>query len=295
VINGIRNTSWSVFPARINEIYSTFEQRPSDFSGSKTLPKPCSYRSIPMPNSSLINSANYRTTRRWFTDCEKSSGNSNAIPSVCSPTFFEPWLATTSRSSIPATPSSSTRHVTTNNLDSAPTYRASPNSTLSLFNPWSQTRPPTDDDDKQPGLRPRSKQVTAFQHWTITPVEYKRGKPKTNDCDRVQLCAQAMCLEEMLPTNIPRGDLFYGKQQRRTEVLFDEGLRATTRHTTDRLHVLIRSQQTPAAIREKMRYLLAAVGVHAADSETEISDRLPETHDSSLNRLTRSRRPGRPS
>ncbi|MEO2031346.1 MAG: CRISPR-associated protein Cas4 [Planctomycetaceae bacterium] len=93
--------------------------------------------------------------------------------------------------------------------------------------------------------------VPPFQHWHITPVEYKRGKPKTNDCDRVQLCAQAMCLEEMLQINIRRGDLFYGKQRRCTEVLFDEKLRATTQQTADRLHALIRRQRTPAAVREQ--------------------------------------------
>ncbi len=90
-----------------------------------------------------------------------------------------------------------------------------------------------------------------FTNWVITPVEYKRGKPKANDCDRVQLCAQALCLEEMLQVQIPRGDLFYGKEQRRTDVPFDERLRQTTRQTGCRLHELIRSQTTPTAFREK--------------------------------------------
>ena len=91
----------------------------------------------------------------------------------------------------------------------------------------------------------------AFDLWTITPVEYKRGKPKTNDCDRVQLCAQAICLEEMLGVVIDRGDLFYGEQQRRTMVTFDSPLRQITRETTLRLHTLIRSQRTPIATKEK--------------------------------------------
>lgn len=93
--------------------------------------------------------------------------------------------------------------------------------------------------------------VTAFANWTITPVEYKRGKPKSNDCDRVQLCAQAICLEEMLNIEIPQGDLFYGKQQHRTPVEFDEQLRTTTINTVGRLHQLIRSQKTPTAVKEK--------------------------------------------
>ncbi len=47
------------------------------------------------------------------------------------------------------------------------------------------------------------------------PIEYKRGKRKPNDCDAVQLCAQALCLEEMLTTPIPRGAFFYGDPRRR--------------------------------------------------------------------------------
>lgn len=81
----------------------------------------------------------------------------------------------------------------------------------------------------------------------IIPVEYKRGKPKADDSDRVQLCAQALCLEEMFDTDIPQGFLFYGKRQRRTEVVFDAELRDTTRTTAARLHALIDSRQTPAA------------------------------------------------
>jgi len=92
---------------------------------------------------------------------------------------------------------------------------------------------------------------TAFAHWLITPVEYKRGKPKANDCDRVQLCAQAMCLEEMLGVEIQLGQLFYGKRQRRTEVLFDQPLRRTTTDATVRLHELIASRLTPTAQYEK--------------------------------------------
>ncbi|MEP3478560.1 MAG: CRISPR-associated protein Cas4 [Fuerstiella sp.] len=92
--------------------------------------------------------------------------------------------------------------------------------------------------------------MAPFAKWTITPIEYKRGKPKSNDCDRVQLCAQAMSLEEMLSVQIGRGDLFYGKQQRRTEVIFDEQLRTTTIDTTKRLHQLIRSRLTPTAVKE---------------------------------------------
>ncbi|MEG1579272.1 MAG: CRISPR-associated protein Cas4, partial [Oscillospiraceae bacterium] len=51
--------------------------------------------------------------------------------------------------------------------------------------------------------------------WQVYPVEYKRGKPKEHDGDELQLCCQALCLEEMLATEIPAGALFYGETRRR--------------------------------------------------------------------------------
>lgn len=83
--------------------------------------------------------------------------------------------------------------------------------------------------------------------WRVTPVEYKRGKPKTDNSDRVQLCAQALCLEEMLGVAISRGALYYGRQRRRREVLLDDPLRATTEETARQLHELIDSGRTPPA------------------------------------------------
>jgi CRISPR-associated exonuclease Cas4 len=79
------------------------------------------------------------------------------------------------------------------------------------------------------------------------PVEYKRGRPKAGDCDRVQLCAQALCLEEMLRTAVPAGEIFYGKTKRRVRVAFDEALRARTLAVIRRLRDLILSGRTPAA------------------------------------------------
>lgn len=83
------------------------------------------------------------------------------------------------------------------------------------------------------------------------PVEYKRGKPKADVCDEVQLCAQAMCLEEMLATSIPRGALFYGRPRRRQEVEFTETLRQQTRDTAGQLRELLRNGQTPTAAYSK--------------------------------------------
>jgi CRISPR-associated exonuclease Cas4 len=83
--------------------------------------------------------------------------------------------------------------------------------------------------------------------WQPFPVEYKRGKPKAESCDTVQICAQAMCLEEMLEVEVPSGALFYGKTRRRLDVAFDNELRALTIETAERLHKLINSGKTPPA------------------------------------------------
>jgi CRISPR-associated exonuclease Cas4 len=80
------------------------------------------------------------------------------------------------------------------------------------------------------------------------PVEYKRGRPKARNMDEVQLCAQAMCLEEMLGVRIERGAIFYGKTKRRKVVLFDEELRSQTRDAADRLHRLIENRETPLPV-----------------------------------------------
>ncbi len=86
----------------------------------------------------------------------------------------------------------------------------------------------------------------------ITPVEYKRGRPKPHDADRVQLCAQALCLEEMFDAQVPRGWLFYGKNRRRTEVLCDKELRDTTRRLATRMHELFESGVTPTGRNDTM-------------------------------------------
>ena len=81
----------------------------------------------------------------------------------------------------------------------------------------------------------------------VFPVEHKRGRPKQKDCDRVQLCAQAVCLEEMLGVTVAEGALFYGKTRRREDVAFDAGLRGLTEETALELHRLLDSGITPRA------------------------------------------------
>ena len=82
---------------------------------------------------------------------------------------------------------------------------------------------------------------------SVQPVEYKRGKPKAHRADEVQLCAQAMCLEEMLGIHIPAGALYYGQKRRRVDVGFDENLRALVRTTTAEVRTCFASGRTPLA------------------------------------------------
>jgi CRISPR-associated exonuclease Cas4 len=92
---------------------------------------------------------------------------------------------------------------------------------------------------------------TASSVWRPFPVEYKRGKPKKNDSDLVQLCAQAICLEEMHSCAVPEGAMYYGKPRRRLAVVFNDALREKTRDAARRLHELVDSGRTPQARYEK--------------------------------------------
>lgn len=86
--------------------------------------------------------------------------------------------------------------------------------------------------------------------WIPRPVEYKRGRPKPDACDTVQLCAQAICLEEMLQTSIDEGDIYYGQPRRRLEVPLTAALRGLCEQTAARLHRLFAAGVTPPARRE---------------------------------------------
>lgn len=81
--------------------------------------------------------------------------------------------------------------------------------------------------------------------WRPYPVEYKRGKAKENPADRLQLCGQAMCLEEALCCDIPEGALFYGETRRREVVPFTEDLRQRVRDSLAEMHALYRRGHTP--------------------------------------------------
>lgn len=82
---------------------------------------------------------------------------------------------------------------------------------------------------------------------TPYPVEYKRGKPKLHHADEVQLCAQALCLEEMMGHPVPEGALFYAQTKRRVVVAFDLPLRQLTADTIAALRSVFATEITPPA------------------------------------------------
>lgn len=81
--------------------------------------------------------------------------------------------------------------------------------------------------------------------WLPFPVEYKRGEPKQDNCDILQLCAQAICFEEMLLCEVSKGALFYGEPKRRTNILFTSELRDEVKRATEEMHRLYKKGYTP--------------------------------------------------
>lgn len=82
----------------------------------------------------------------------------------------------------------------------------------------------------------------------MKPVEYKNGRSKTTNIDRIQLCAQALCLEEMHGKAIPEGALWYGRTRRRESVILDQPLRVQTLEVIEKTRVLLASGKTPPPI-----------------------------------------------
>lgn len=83
--------------------------------------------------------------------------------------------------------------------------------------------------------------------WRPRPVEYKRGRPKSDDRDEVQLCAQAMCLEEMLNVKVESGSFFYGKTRHRLDVAFTDELRRRVEDLARKMHEVFAAGKTPPA------------------------------------------------
>ncbi|KQN97860.1 CRISPR-associated protein Cas4 [Paenibacillus sp. Leaf72] len=84
--------------------------------------------------------------------------------------------------------------------------------------------------------------------WRPFPVEYKRGKPKSGDWDEVQLCAQAMALEEMFGVQLTEGALYYGERGRRVSVTLTEGLRRRVYALFEEMHGLFLAGLTLPAV-----------------------------------------------
>lgn len=82
-------------------------------------------------------------------------------------------------------------------------------------------------------------------NWIPYPIEYKKGKPKDFLADRLQLCAEAICLEEMFCCQVPKGALYYDEIHRREEIVFSPELRDTVRHMTEEMHHYMSNGYTP--------------------------------------------------
>lgn len=89
--------------------------------------------------------------------------------------------------------------------------------------------------------------------WRPFPVEYKRGKPKSHRADEVQLCAQAIALEEMFGVELTEGALFYGETRRRVGVSLDDGLRQLTAEVAASTRTLLALGSTPPAVYDKRK------------------------------------------
>lgn len=100
----------------------------------------------------------------------------------------------------------------------------------------------------EPGLAiPRRKGL-----WRPYPIEYKRSRDKHGGAAyQIQLCAQALCLEEMLDTPVPRGAVFDSQTRRRVEIVFDSDLRQRVEQLAAHMHAICESRRTPPAVYEK--------------------------------------------
>lgn len=87
--------------------------------------------------------------------------------------------------------------------------------------------------------------------WQPFPIEYKRGRPKPDDRDAVQLCAQAICLEEMLKITIDSGFLFYGQTKHREQIEFNQLLRTRVEELAGKMHKMFTEGKTPTAQKGK--------------------------------------------
>ena len=98
------------------------------------------------------------------------------------------------------------------------------------------------------GLNGKCDIVERHPDGSLVPVEFKKGKRRKFDNDDAQLCAQALCLEEMFRLDIPKGAIFHANSKRRREVEFTEDLRRLTEQAIEAMHRLIEAEAVPQAV-----------------------------------------------
>lgn len=87
--------------------------------------------------------------------------------------------------------------------------------------------------------------------WKVIPIEYKYGQPKEHNSDKVQLCAQAICLEEMFNTSIESGNIYYGKIKHRIDVVFNQQLRDEVHNLVGQMYEYYNKEKTPIGLLEE--------------------------------------------
>jgi CRISPR-associated exonuclease Cas4 len=97
--------------------------------------------------------------------------------------------------------------------------------------------------------------------WELHPVEFKRGKPKKHLADHVQLCAQAMCLEEMTASAVASGSMFYGEIRRREQIQFNTELRLLTTRTAARFKEIVERHELPPPVWKKHCRACSLIGI----------------------------------
>ncbi|MCQ2209078.1 MAG: CRISPR-associated protein Cas4 [Paludibacteraceae bacterium] len=98
-------------------------------------------------------------------------------------------------------------------------------------------------------------------NWQLKPVEFKHGKPKQTDADLLQLCAQALCLEEMTGLPVTEGSIFYCQTRHRTEYVFTPEIREKTKALANECHILMNSKKLPSAEHDQRCFACSLKGI----------------------------------
>ena len=121
--------------------------------------------------------------------------------------------------------------------------------------------------------------------WLPIPIEYKRGKPKQYNYDELQLCTEAMCLEEMLVCKIEYGFIYYGETGKRKKIIFDDTLKNQVKSLFQEMHELFNKAHTPKVKTNKRCYLCSLKNIclpklnKIKQASTYINNILEEKHE----------------